>query len=85
MVEWLLFRGVMGKNKILIVCGSTWKINRFGSQLGYVLQEMEMAAENTEDSLSSMAYSYGMHIRPGIPHGTHSSTMGPLDIYYTQS
>lgn len=50
----------------------TWKHleKRFGSHLGFVLQEMERAAENARDSLSSTAYSYYVHIRPDIPHGT---------------
>jgi hypothetical protein len=50
----------------------TWKHleKKFGSHLGFVLQEMERAAENAGHSLSSTAYSYYMHIRPDIPHGT---------------
>jgi len=48
-----------------------WKYlqKRFGDGLGFVLKEMEIAAEEAGDDLAFTAYQYYIHIRPDIPEG----------------
>ena len=49
---------------------TTWNLlnKRFGESLGFVIQKMQAAADKLEDP--ALAYSFYMHIRPDIPHGT---------------
>ena len=49
-----------------------WKslTKKLGDDLSFVLQQMELAAEQAADDLVATAYSYYLHIRPDIPSGT---------------
>jgi hypothetical protein len=65
--------GIIGLvNEVPQDASKTFKLlhTRFGSDLGFVYEQMMQTAETAGSDLEATAYQYYVHIRPDIPAGT---------------